>query len=322
MTNIKQKIFLGGLSQKIHVITKNESFPVLLFLHGGPGVSNRHSIIKDDADLLDTFTVATWDQRGSGGSYKGTKVETLTVERFVEDANELVLWLCKRFNKGKIFIIGGSWGSELGILLAYRHPEHIAAFVGFGQVVNIRLNEELSYNFTLEAARKAGDTKTVNALERVGPPAMGCYKGGFNGMMTQRRAMMKYGGYSKNKKKRSYLRSFVVPMFLSGEYSPADLYGLVKGYKIVLKAMWEEIGTTDFPATCTKFNVPIYIFNGRLDMNTPAELVEGWYNMIEAPDKCLIWFDKSGHNPLGDEPEKFKKLLREKLLDANKNSIH
>ena len=36
--------------------------------------------------------------------------------------------------------------------------------------------------------------------------------------------------------------------------------------------------------------------------------------MIEAPDKDLIWFEESGHNPMTDEPEKFKRLLREKLL--------
>lgn len=314
MTDIKQKITLGGQSQKIHIRTRDESLPVLLFFHGGPGVCERHSTMKNDMDLMDTFTIATWDQRGSGGSYRGTKPETLTVDRLVEDANELVLWLCERFKKDKIFIIGGSWGLILGTLLACRHPEHIAAYVGFGQVVNIPLNEEISFNFALEAAKSAGDSKAVKALESVGPPVRGCYRGGFDGMMAQRRIMMKYGGYSQDAKKRSYFSSFVLPMFTSGEYSPAELYGIIKGYKFVLKAMWDEVAATDFSVTCTKFNVPVYIFDGRLDMNTPAELVEDWYNQIEAPDKCLIWFDESGHNPVGDEPEKFKKLLREKLL--------
>ena len=48
-------------------------------------------------------------------------------------------------------------------------------------------------------------------------------------------------------------------------------------------------------------------------MNTPAQLVEDWYAKIKAPYKELIWFEKSGHNPLVDEPERFKKLLVEKL---------
>ena len=60
--------------------------------------------------------------------------------------------------------------------------------------------------------------------------------------------------------------------------------------------------------------MPFYIFDGRLDQNTPSSLVEGWYNRIEAPDKCLVWFENSGHNPMNDEGDRFKQLLREKLL--------
>ena len=161
MTEIKTKIELGGFPQKIHIKTMDESLPVLLFLHGGPGVCNRHTIFADHGDLMDTFTVATWDQRGSGGSYKGVDVSTLTVDRLVEDANELVLWLCERFKKDKIFVIGGSWGSELGTYLSKRHPEHIAAFVGFGQVVDGAKNEQLSWEFCMEEAEKAGDSKSI-----------------------------------------------------------------------------------------------------------------------------------------------------------------
>ena len=103
-------------------------------------------------------------------------------------------------------------------------------------------------------------------------------------------------------------------MLMSGEYSIPDFIGLAKGYKYVLTAMWEECVQTDFPNTCTEFEVPYYIFDGRLDKNTPAELVEEYFNMIKAPDKDLIWFEESAHNPMTDEPERFKRLLREKLL--------
>ncbi|MEG0913165.1 MAG: alpha/beta hydrolase [Oscillospiraceae bacterium] len=313
MTDIKQMVELGGLQQKIHIKSADEKNPVLLFLHGGPGVCNRHSIMTDHADLTDTFTIVAWDQRGSGGSFKGVKAETLTINRLVDDAHELVLWLCKRFDKDKIFIIGGSWGSELGTWLAYKYPEHIAAYVGFGQVVNGSKNEELSFNFALEAAQKADDKKSIEILNRVGPPVMGLYKGGFDGMMAQRRVMMKYGGYSQNKKKRNYFQSMVIPMLRSAEYTLSDMIGIAKGHKFVLTAMWAEVGATDFTKTCTEFKVPYFIFDGVLDQNTPASLVEDYFNLIKAPHKELIWFENSGHNPMGDEPEKFKRLLREKL---------
>ena len=315
MTDIIEKISLGGFLQKIHIRTDDESKPVLLFLHGGPGVCNRHTIMQDHADLLDTFTIATWDQRGSGGSYKGLKKETLTIERLTDDAAELVEWLCRRFGKDKIFVIGGSWGSELGTWLSKRYPEHIAAFVGFGQVVDITLNEQLSWEFSLSEAEKAGDAKAVATLKEVGPPVKGCYKGGYyDGMMKQRKIMMKYGGYSQNAKKRSYFDALVKPMLLSGEYSFEDLVGIVKGHKVVLETMWPEIGETNFNETCTQFDVPVYILDGRLDMNTPSSLVQDWFDSIKAPDKELVWFENSGHNPMGDEGEKFKAVLREKLL--------
>jgi pimeloyl-ACP methyl ester carboxylesterase len=265
-------------------------------------------------DLADTFTLVAWDQRGSGGSWWGAGRESLTIDRLVEDAHELVLWLCGEFKREKIFIIGGSWGSELGTWLAFRYPEHIAAYVGFGQVVNGSRNEELSFRFTREEAEKAGDRKALAILDRVGPPEGGLYKGGFKGMMAQRQIMMKYGGYSPSADKRGYFRAMILPMIFSGEYSLPDIIGLVIGYRYVLTVMWPEVAQTDFPKTCTRFEVPYFIFDGVLDHNTPAELVEDYFNRIEAPLKELIWFERSAHNPMGDEPQRFKTLLREKLL--------
>ncbi len=320
MIDKKLMVTLGNFEQKIHIKSHNTNNPVLLFLHGGPGVCNRHNIMTAHNDLLDTFTLVGWDQRGSGGSYYGVKVEDLTIKQVVDDAKELVDYLCNEFKKQKIFVIGGSWGSELGVWLCYKYPEKIAGFVGFGQVVNGALNEEISYNFALSEAKKAGDEKCVKQLEDLGPPVKGVYKGGFSGMMIQRRVMMKYGGYSKSAKKRNYFQSMVVPMFFSGEYTLKDIYGIFKGHKLVLEVMWPEVGDTDLAKTCTDFEVPIFIFDGVHDQNTPAELVEDYYNLINAPQKELIWFDESGHNPMNDEPEKFKRLLRDRLTKIAQRS--
>ncbi len=320
MIDIKQKVSLGNFMQKIHIKSLDENNPVLLFLHGGPGVCNRHSIMTQHTDLLDTFTLVAWDQRGSGGSYHGVDVKDLTIAQMVEDAKQLVSWLCERFKKDKIFVIGGSWGSELGIWLSYKHPEQIAAFVGFGQVVNGALNEEISYKFALECAQKANDEKAVSKLLNLGAPVNGVYKGGYDGMMIQRKIMMKYGGYSKDKAKRSYFKATVLPMLFSGEYSISDIYGLIIGHKLVLETMLPEVGMNNFTKTCPNFSIPILIFDGVHDQNTPAELVEDYFNLITAPQKELIWFEHSGHNPMSDEPDKFKNLLREKLNEIKKTN--
>lgn len=307
------KIELGNLKQKIHILSNDDRKPVLLFLHGGPGVTNRHSVIKDHNDLLDTFTIVAWDQRGTGGSYKGVNKEDLTLERLTDDAAELTEWLAKRFNKDKIFIIGGSWGSVLGSFLVYRYPTNIAAYVGFGQVVNGPKNETISYNFALEEALKAKDTESINILKQLGPPVDGIYTGGLSGLMKQRKVMMKYGGYSPDAKKDSLFNSQVKPMLKSGEYSVSDIFGILKGYKLVLDTMWPFVAGLDLAKECGKYEVPYYIFDGRLDFNTPASLVEEYFNGIEAPIKELVWFEKSGHNPMNDEGELFKAILRDRL---------
>jgi len=312
----KQKVALGGLPQKIHILTEDDSLPVLLFLHGGPGVPSRHSLKKAHTDLLDTFTLVGWDQRGTGGSYKGVTEESMTVTQLTDDAAELVGWLCNEFKKDKIFIIGGSWGSMLGTFLAYRYPEKIAAYVGTGQLVDGSENERLSYAFAMEEAKKAGNEADVKALLELGAPVNGLYKGGLKGMLVQRKIMGKYGGFSPSEKKRNYVGSLAKPIILSGEYSIGDLYGILMGSRYILKVMWPEIGGIDLAKACPEFQMPYFIFDGRLDNNTPAALVEDYFEKIQAPRKELHWFEHSGHSAMGDEPEKFKKLLREKLTEV------
>jgi pimeloyl-ACP methyl ester carboxylesterase len=305
---------IGGVRQKIHVLSSDAKLPVLLFLHGGPGIPNRGLALSKNADLLNSFTLCAWDQRGTGGSWRGVKTASLNTTQLTKDAAEVAAWLCKKFRKNKIFVLGGSWGSELGTMLADRFPEHIAAFVGFGQVVDGAKNEELSYKFALEAALEAGDKKNVNALIKLGPPKNGQYKHGFAGLLIQRQVMTQYGGYSQNESKRSLQSALIIPILKNKEYTPYDLFGIVwGGAKIIHSDLMLTLGSPNMAVTCPKFKMPYFIFDGKHDQNTPASLVEDYFAAIEAPRKELIWFEESAHNPMADESEKFKNLLREKL---------
>ena len=76
--DLKERIILNGLKQTIHIWGTKMENPVVLFLHGGPGIPNRHGMAVAHMDLLDDFTIVAWDQRGTGGSYFGCDPETLT----------------------------------------------------------------------------------------------------------------------------------------------------------------------------------------------------------------------------------------------------
>lgn len=309
----KERVFLGGVKQTIHIWGTREDNRVVLFLHGGPGVPNRHGIAKNHMDLLDDFTIVAWDQRGTGGSYFGCDPASLTLEQLISDCGELLDYLCKTLHKNKIFLLGGSWGTELGTFVCQKYPEKVAGYIGYGQVVNGIENEAVSYAFALDAAKKAGNQDDIAELEKIGPPVDGQYKPVFEGLMTQRRIMKKYGGHST--KKGGYVSGTVIPILLSRELNLWDKIGTAKGYKVCLSAMWPTIVRYDFVTDCGPFQMPYYIFQGRLDQNTPASLVQAFYDAIEAPDKDLVWFEHSAHGPMGEEPEKFKGCMREKFLN-------
>jgi len=88
-----------------------------------------------------------------------------------------------------------------------------------------------------------------------------------------------------------------------------------------LETMWPEIGRVKLENECVDLKIPYFIFDGCLDKNTPADLVEDYYQRINAPEKELIWFKESGHNPLLDEPDLFKAKLVDrcyKILEKGK----
>lgn len=308
-----RKVRLGGVTQKIHIRGEKKTNPILLFLHGGPGVTNRHGVLARHSDLCNDFTIVCWDQRGTGGSYWGVKDASLNLNQLISDGAELLEYLCRELGKEKIFIQGGSWGTELGTYLCIRHPKHIAGYIGSGQVVDGVLNEELSYDFAYAKAKEANCAEDIETLEKIGRPVEGCYREIFDGMMTQRRIMKKYGGHSM-KKGGTYWTDTALPIIKSKEYTLMDKIGVAKGYKRCLTLMWPTTCKCDFMAEDTNFSMPYYIFQGRHDNNTPSALVQDYYDKVTAPDKDLIWFENSAHGPMGEEPELYKKLLREKFL--------
>ena len=91
--------------------------PVLLFLHGGPGVCDRHFVLEDQAALTDVFTLACFDQRGSGKSYtREQAARHMDMETVLGDAAAAVEWLLERYGQQKLYLVGHSYGSYLGAL--------------------------------------------------------------------------------------------------------------------------------------------------------------------------------------------------------------
>ena len=309
-----EKVKIGGIDQWILMRGTDIENPILLFLHGGPGFSEMGLFRHFNSELEKHFVVVNWDQRGAGKSYSKKLVdEPMAIEQFVSDGIEVVEFLKNKFKRDKIYLVGHSWGSLLGMLIISRYPESFYAYVGIGQCSNMPEGERVSYKYALEMAKKSNNQKAVKELEDIGYPVNGLYKDGFSGTITQRKWLIKFGGslYGKNS-----WNPFIKRILFTKEYSLIDRINFFKVANIPskIKMMENEVFNVNFIEQIPEIRIPVYFFLGRHDYEVPAVVAEKYFEIINAPKKELIWFEKSGHFPCFEEADKFNTLMVDKVL--------
>lgn len=298
-----EKIRLGGVEQWIQIRGDDRAKPILLFLHSGPGFPEM-PFSHVNAALEKNFVVVQWDQRGAGKSYSSSIPESsMTIEQFVSDTHELTQLLLQRFGRSKLILVAHSWGSIVGALTVTRHPELFEAYVGISQAVNPPESERMMYHFALETAVKQGNEKATAELRRMGEPP---YQN-FADYRTMKGWVHRFrdAGYSEISPWQ-----FARLALASPAYSWSDLLRLVLGMRFSFSHLWQEVFyRTDLLKQAPKLDVPVYFFLGRHDRTVTASsaLAERYFASLDAPKgKHLIWFEKSGHWPQLEEPERFQ----------------
>jgi pimeloyl-ACP methyl ester carboxylesterase len=305
---VLEQIMLGGVLQWVLIRGVSVHNPILLFLHGGPGtpaIPFEHEM----RELEKTFTVVIWDQRGAGKSYNSEiPKQSMNIGQFVSDTHELMQLLLARFNQEKLYLVGHSWGSVLGVLTARKYPELIYAYIGVGQIADMTENERLSHEFTEQKASESGNREAIAELDKIHPP----FKGSIKEIMIHRKWLGKFGGVLYGE---SDFNKIIDMAKASPEYSLGDLLNIEPGSLFTLQCVWDELLTIDFFKQVPALDVPVYFFLGRHDYMTPFTLAEQYFNKLRASQgKQLIWFEKSAHIIILEEPEKFMRLLMTKVL--------
>lgn len=300
---VLEEAAIGGISQWLMLRGHDRRNPILLFLHGGPGSAQIGWARPDQAELERHFVVVNWDQRGAGLSYsRRIPRESMTVDHFIEDLREVVLWLRERLGQERVFLVGHSWGSLLGMLTVKRYPELFHAYFGVSQVVNFAENEALSYALTLERAREQGNAKAVRELEAVGAPPFATMKGD----AAHQRWVNRLGGMT-------YAGDFTSVLFkrlLAGpEYGWGDVVKFVSGQFFSITAMKEQLERIDLEAQVEAVEVPVAFCIGRHDLLAPGALAERYFERLRAPQKEWRTFEHSAHAAPFEEPEAFAAYL-------------
>jgi pimeloyl-ACP methyl ester carboxylesterase len=302
-----ESLMIGGIPQWISLRSENIKNPILLFLHGGPGTAQISFSRKSQRKLEDSFLVVNWDQRGAGRSYsRSLRKEDMIIERFILDAEELIKYLLKRFRQEKVYLVGHSWGTIIGAYLTARRPHFIKAYIAIGQIVDMERGELISYQFTLDEARKLNNRKAIQELEKIGkPPYAKLSDAG-----VQRKWLSKFHGAAY----AGTLEVTILKNISIRDLRPFDVIRFVAGAMLSLSALEEEQNKVNIIQAVPEMKVPVYFCCGCRDYNVPFELVVEYADILKAPQKRIIWFEHSAHVPNFEEPDLFcdfcKSLLK------------
>jgi pimeloyl-ACP methyl ester carboxylesterase len=298
---------IGGMEQWVRIRGWDQESPILLWLHGGPGSSDMPVTRRFVGEMEEHFVVVSWDQRGAGKSNPRDFDEgTMSFQQFLKDGHEVTRYLKERFGRDRIFLLGHSWGSQLGLRLAQRHPEDYYAYVGVAQSVDQARSQVLAREWLKERLEASGKTKDLRKLESLGPAPYACH----GDYVTFARMIGAEGGNMDVGFVRLAWAALRAP-----EYTLRDLRSWLRGSNRGSGPMWDAPDYQGFNAfqQIPTLEVPVYFLMGRRDRNTPLELVEEYARGLEAPAKEIVVFERSAHTPFLGEPERFsRELLRVK----------
>ena len=298
------KVPIGGIDQWLSIRGRDTRNPILLYLHGGPGAPTMPADWTFQSPWEDYFTVVQWDQRGAGKTYASNSeaqmTPGMTIDGMTDDAAQVVEYLRKRFGKHRIFLLGHSWGTVLGVKLAQRHPDWFYAYIGVGQVVETRRNEQDGYAFALREAKAHRNAEAVRELESIAP-----YPG--TAPLTMQRIGVRgkwetyYGGLAWGRQSFAFDAN---TWELSPDYSERELDAIDRGSAFSLEHLLQPMLSVDFDEV-TRFGCPVILFVGAHDYTTSHEQVAQWFDRIQAPSKRLVVFADSAHLVMQEQPGRF-----------------
>jgi pimeloyl-ACP methyl ester carboxylesterase len=295
---------VGGHDQSLMVRGVDADAPVLLFLEGGPGGTAVGSMRYAGEPLEQDFVVATWDQRGTGRSADVLgPVGTMTVDQAVADTVEVIAYLCDRFDEDAVYLVGSSWGTTLGVLVAQRRPDLVHAYVGAGQMVSQAATDQIMYDESLAYAARSGDEAFAGVLRGIGRPP-------YDDPLHYPLALSSNPEWSDFEPgaDHEWRASYPVSLFVS-EYTLTEQVRSIAGLYETFAVLYPQLLGIDFRRDVPRLEVPVVLVQGQHEANGRDLLAREWFAALDAPTKDLVTFDHSGHTPQLDEPGRFAELM-------------
>ena len=259
--------------------------------------------------------MATWDQRGTGHSHPELDpTATYTFGSAVDDTIAVVEYLRDRFGQDKVYLVGQSWETILGVATAQARPDLFHAYMGTGQMVSPTETDRIFYADTLARARETGRDGLAATLLEIGSPP-------YDSILDNEPALKwepevspldhsanseAMGGFSEN--------------ILVEEYALIDQVHLFAGFLDTFNVLYPQLRLIDFRHQATSLEVPVQLVQGAHEADGRALLADEWFAMLDAPSKDLVRLDTSGHRPLFQQPDEFVDYMVESVLPGEDGS--
>lgn len=258
-----------------------EDAPVLIALHGAPGLGSRAEPRTSFGRLADTYRVVVYDARGSGESEgKGP----FTHEQWAADVEGVREWI----GADQVIVAGGSYGGFIAMEYATRYPDRVRAMV-LRDTSPDGSNEKLSRENALASDRVTVDVEKLDRIDT--------------------------GRVRDNDDLRDCWRE-ILPLY-DYEYNPEKVERIVATtpyrYETHNYAFAHNIPNYDIKDRLPGVTCPTLITVGRTDWITPVSCSETIASLV--PDSRLVVFEKSGHSPQIEEAELWTQTVRDFLSE-------
>lgn len=312
------KVNIGGIPQGMIIQSVDPANPVLLFVHGGPGMTEFFMEQDYPTGLERHFTMVWWEQRGAGMSFSSDiPPATMTMDQMIADAIEVADYLRARFAKKRIVLLGHSWGSYLGIQVAAAAPDRFLAYVGMAQIAHQLRSEIMARDFLLDLYRARGDAARVRRIEAA-PVSLA--EGASARWMRIRDTAMHRAGVGHTHAMRSVISGIFLPVWRVRAYTLNDKINVWRGKLWSRPFFWDDLLRDDLSGRLTDLAVPVYFFVGRHDYTANPALFRAFFDAINAPKKAFYLFENSAHSPLFEEPARAVQILLEDVIGGWQDS--
>ena len=315
------KVELGGQEQTISIRSANPDSPVLLYLSGGPGQTDLAYARVLLEPLVADYVVVVWDQRGTGTSYGALDpTGDLTLDQAVADTVQLTNYLRDRFGEEKIYLLGESWGTTLGVLAVQQHPELYHAYIGSGQMVSQQVTDQIIWRDLLTYADRTGNGELYDQMLTLGEPpyrdmpwANSFVMGNYPLIETEYTPPEAY----RQRGNASGIGPYGV---LASEYSFVDKANVIRGLVDTFSLMYPQLQQVDFRTDVPSLDVPVYLLDGANELRGRRELAQEWFGQLDAPSKKMIPYPDAGHSVVFEEADAFLQLMNEEIVPATYGS--